>query len=117
MFVHILVIVIEMAVNNDKDVLSIDGSITKGSHSLDHSVVRENRIQSGSKQGDRLDDFSSYHNHSFNVILPRRLSEHTECDLKLMRVSLKNAITASTVHLLRIERELKKRGSSLTILR
>ena len=117
MIVHILIIVIELAVNNDNDVQSFGGSTTKNSHSLNHSVVRDTHIQSGSRGGKILDNFSSYHNHSFNVILPRKLSEHTDNDLKLMRVSLKNAITASTIHLLRIERELKKRGSSLTILR
>lgn len=105
-----------MTVNNDKDVLSIDEKTAGDSHSLNHSVVRETRIQSRSKLGDRLDDFSSYHNHSFNVILPRKLSEHTNSDLRLMLVSLKNARWASTVHILRIERELKKRGSKLTIL-
>jgi hypothetical protein len=116
MFMHILIIVIELSVDNDKDVQSIDGSTTEDSHSLNHKAVRETRSQSRSKRGDRLDDFSSYHNHSFNVILPRKLSEHTDSDLRLMLVSLKNARCASTVHILRIERELKKRGSKLTIL-
>lgn len=63
-----------------------------------------------------MGEISRWRKHAFNVILPRKLSEHTESDLKLMRVSLKNAISASSVHILRIERELKKRGSNLTIL-
>ena len=105
-----------MAVKNDKDVLSIDESATEGSHSLDHSVVLDASIHSRSKQDDWKSDVSRWRKHAFNVILPRQLSEHSESDLKLMRVSLKNAISASSVHLLRIERELKKRGSNLTIL-
>ena len=106
-----------MAIKDDRNVLSIDNETAGDSHSLNHSVVRRTSIFSRGKRGKRLDDFSSYHNHSFNVIIPRKLSEHTDSDLRLMRVSLKNTITASTVHLLRIERELKKRGSTLTILR
>ncbi len=103
--------------NNDNNVLPLNGSTIDDSQSLNHSVSLGTRNQSRSTQGYRLNDFSSYHNHSFKVILPRKLSEHTDSDLRLMRVSLKNTIIASTVHLLRIERELKKRGSSLTILR
>lgn len=105
-----------MAVNNDKDVLSIDDNTAGDSHSLNHSVVLGTRIHSRSKRGDRMGEISRWRKHAFNVILPRKLSEHTESDLKLMRVSLKNAISASSVHILRIERELKKRGSNLTIL-
>jgi hypothetical protein len=62
---------------------------------------------------------TNYHNlrrHSFNVFLPRKLSEHSESDLKIMLVSLKNTLSVSTVHIVRIERELKKRGCSMSIL-
>ena len=106
-----------MAAKNSRDVLSINDGITGECHSLNQSVVHGTSTHSRKKQGAILDDFSSYHNHSFNVILPRKLSEHTDSDLRLMLVSLKNTRTAVSVHILRIERELKKRGSSLTILR
>jgi hypothetical protein len=105
-----------MAVKDDTNVLSIDDRIAGDDHSLNQSVVRRTHVHSRGKRGDRLDDFSSYHNHSFNVILPRKLSEHTDNDLRLMLVSLKNVRCASSVHILRIERELKKRGSKLRIL-
>ncbi|MFX0046027.1 MAG: hypothetical protein ACFE8Z_09280 [Candidatus Hermodarchaeota archaeon] len=54
--------------------------------------------------------------HAFRVVLPRRLSEEKESDLKLMLVSLKNTRVATSVHIQRIEKELKRRGCSLTLL-
>ena len=54
--------------------------------------------------------------HSLKVILPKKLSNHSNSDLKLMLVSLKNAMTTSTVHISRIEKELRKRGIEPSIL-
>lgn len=105
-----------MAVKNDINAQSIHDGIAEDNHSLNRSVALDACINSRSKQDDWKSDVSRWRKHAFNVILPRQLSEHSESDLKLMRVSLKNAISASSVHLLRIERELKKRGSNLTIL-
>ena len=48
--------------------------------------------------------------HSFGVVLPRRIKNHSEIELNLMRLSLLNAIIAANVHLSRIEKELKQRG-------
>ena len=59
---------------------------------------------------------SRWRMHSFKVILPRNLSETSDTDLQLMLVSLKNARDASTVHSVRIERELEKRGCCSSIL-
>ncbi|MFW9925816.1 MAG: hypothetical protein ACFFDM_03500 [Candidatus Thorarchaeota archaeon] len=105
-----------MTTKNDRNVPSTHDGTVDGSSSLNHSDARENRIESKHMQSDELSDMSRWRKHSFNVILPRKLSEQTENDLKLMRVSLKNAISVSTVHMRRIERELEKRGCNLTIL-
>ncbi len=59
---------------------------------------------------------SRWRMHSFKVILPRNLSELPDSDLQLMLVSLKNAKSASTVHIIKIERELHKRGCCSSIL-
>lgn len=111
-----------MVVSNDKVVHSIDDGDVEHDHPLNHSALSHahyliSRTQPKNKQIDRSSNISNWRKHAFSVILPRKLSEHTVIDLKLMRVSLKNAISAETVHLLRIERELEKRGSNLTILR
>jgi len=79
------------------------------------SVVRETCMNS-TEGGRRENKVTAWREHAFKVVLPRRLSEHTESDLKLMLVSLKNARVASSVHIQRIERELKKRGCSLTVM-
>jgi hypothetical protein len=79
------------------------------------SVVRDTGVESTKGRGS-MGEVSTFRKHSFAVVLPRRLSEHNESDLKLMLVSLKNARIASSVHILRIERELKKRGCNPTIL-
>lgn len=50
--------------------------------------------------------------HSFHVLLPRKLKFHNANDLRLMRVSLYNALVAITVHLSRIDKEMAKRGVS-----
>ncbi|MFW9945113.1 MAG: hypothetical protein ACFFB7_08955 [Candidatus Sifarchaeia archaeon] len=63
-----------------------------------------------------MSEAHTWRKHTFKVVLPRRLSEETERDLKLMLVSLKNTRVATTVHIQRIERELKRRGCSLTLL-
>lgn len=55
--------------------------------------------------------------HTLNVILPKKVSEHTDSELRLMLVTLKNAMVASSVHISRIEKELKERGVNSSILR
>ena len=105
-----------LSVQNGKDVLSIHSSVKEENNSVNHSVIHNDHLPSGRSRADRINDMSKWRIHAFKVIIPRRLSQHTDSDLKLMRVSLKNAISASTVHMLRIERELKKRGCDLTIL-
>jgi hypothetical protein len=54
--------------------------------------------------------------HTLNVILPRKISTHTNSELKLMLVTLKNAMVASSVHISKIEKELKERGIDSRIL-
>ncbi len=54
--------------------------------------------------------------HSFKVILPEKVNDHTDHELRLMLVSLKNAIIASSVHISKIENELRKRGKVSSIL-
>lgn len=105
-----------MAVNNDKNVQSDDDRAVRVSNSLNHTTVRENLIHSKLSKSERKSDIAKWRKHTLNIILPRKLSEHTDSDLKLMLVSLRNAISVSTVHLLKIERELKKRGCGLRIL-
>lgn len=56
------------------------------------------------------------HKHSFNVVIPKRPSSHTDAELRLMLVTLKNAVIASSVHISKIENELRKRGKSSRIL-
>ncbi|MHA2379232.1 MAG: hypothetical protein ACXADO_03125 [Candidatus Thorarchaeota archaeon] len=63
-----------------------------------------------------MGEVATWRKHAFKVVLPRKLSEHTESDLKLMLVSLKNTRVVTSVHIQRIERELKKRGCNLTLL-
>ncbi len=63
-----------------------------------------------------MSDTAKWRKHAFKVVLPRRLSEETENDLRLMLVSLKNARVTTSVHIQRIERELKRRGCRLTLL-
>ena len=101
-----------MITDTDKKVLPLDA----GNDEDDHLSHVHYRTQSKAKQVDKNGNVSNWRKHSFSVIIPRKLSEHTDIDLRLMRVSLMNAISAESVHLLRIERELKKRGSNLTIL-
>jgi len=105
-----------LATNNSNGVLPISEGAEEVDNSLNHSAIHDNSIHSLRKQSERANDMSRWRKHAFNVILPRKLSEHTDSDLKLMRVSLKNAINVSMVHLLKIERELKNRGCNLTIL-
>jgi len=54
--------------------------------------------------------------HSLKVILPKKLSTHSDCDLKLMLVSLKNTMVTGAVHISRIEKELRRRGIEPSIL-
>ena len=110
-----------MTVNNHKVVHTNSDEDVEEDHSLNHCALSHvhylvARTQSKAKPFDRISNGSNWRKHSFSVILPRKLSDHNNSDLKLMRVSLKNTIVAASVHLLRIERELMKRGSDLTIL-
>ena len=110
-----------MSINNDKVVHSIADEDEEEDHLLNHialSLVHyySSRNQSKSAQVDRIGNLSNLRKHSFNVFLPRKLSEHTESELRLMLISLKNVQIASVVHIVRIERELKERGCSLSIL-
>ena len=114
--------VILMSVRNDKVVHSIDDGDVEDDHLLNHVALSHvhyltSRNQSNGKRVDRISDVSNWRKHSFSVILPRKLSEHTDSDLRLMLVSLKNTTVAASVHAIKIERELKNRGSKLTILR
>ena len=110
-----------MTVKNDNVVHSVDDLEVEEDHSLNHCVLSHasypnSRRQSNSGVLDSFHNESNWREHSFKVIIPRKLAEHSDSDLRLMRVSLKNTITAASVHLQRIERELKERGSSLKII-
>jgi hypothetical protein len=86
--------------------------------SVNNDIIVQHNDDDDVEEDNVLSD-ANYHNlrrRSFNVFLPRKLSEHTESDLKLMLISLKNTLSVSTVHIGRIEGELKKRGCSLSIL-
>ncbi|MFX1272774.1 MAG: 4Fe-4S binding protein [Promethearchaeota archaeon] len=63
-----------------------------------------------------MTDAVSGRRHSFSLMLPRRAAIHSDSDLKLMLVSLKNTISTCSVYVSKIERELKKRGVVPTIL-
>ena len=104
-----------MIVNNDTNALSNNNGIIRN-HPLNHSVVLEPQISSIRKHEDRMSSMTKWRPHALNVIIPRKISEHSDSDLRLMLVSLKNARSVSTVHIRRIERELMKRGCSLNIL-
>jgi hypothetical protein len=106
-----------MSVKNDRNVLFIGEGTVNDNHSLNHLAVHGTSKHLLGARGDGLNEVPSWRKHAFNVILPRKISNLTENDLRLIRVSLKNAISVSSVHLLRVERELKKRGSSFSILR
>jgi len=105
-----------MSVENDRNVLFHREGAVDNDHSLNHLTVNGTSRLSLRKQGDETNDIPSWRKHAFKVILPKKITNLTENDLQLIRVSLKNAISVSSVHLLRVERELKKRGSSLSIL-
>ena len=111
-----------MAVNNNGHIHSSLNEDVEDDHilnhlSLSHTYYLNSKNRAKATQVDRFSNFSNLRKRSFNVFLPRKLSKHTDSDLKLMLISLKNAQRASTVHIVRIERELKRRGSSLSILR
>jgi len=113
--------VIKLTVRNDNVVHSDDLDVEED-HSLNHCALSHvhyltSRKRSNTKEFDRSSNGTNWRKHSFKVVLPRKLSEHNDSDLRLMRVSLKNTIAAASVHLLKIERELKERESELTILR
>ncbi|NHI89724.1 MAG: hypothetical protein EAX87_09380 [Candidatus Thorarchaeota archaeon] len=63
-----------------------------------------------------MNEIVSGNQHSFKVVLPKRVSDHTDGELRLMLVTLKNAIVASSVHISKIEHELKKRNANPRIL-
>lgn len=112
---------IELTVKNDNVVHSVEDLDAEEDHSLNHCVLSHasylNSRRSNSGVFGSFRNGSNWREHSFKAIIPRKLSDHNNSDLKLMRVSLKNTITAAAVHLQRVERELKKRESSLGILR
>jgi len=66
--------------------------------------------------GEKMTEAISGRKHTLNVILPKKVSTHTDSELKLMLVTLKNAMVASSVHISRIEKELKERGVDSRIL-
>ena len=105
-----------MTVSNDKIVHSCDDRDIEDDHSLNHSDDYGNHVHFKDRRLDRISDISNWRKHSFSVILPRKLANHSDSDLKLMLVSLKNVTIATSVHIGRIERELRNRGNSLTIL-
>jgi hypothetical protein len=110
-----------MTVSNSKSVHSIDDGDVENDHLLNHCALSHvhyltSRIQSNGKRVDRISNISNWRKHAFSVILPRKLSECDDSDLRLMLVSLKNTTVATSVHIRRIERELENRGSKLTIL-
>jgi len=105
-----------MSVINGKIVHSDDDEDIEEDYSLSHSVDYGTRMQLKEKRLDRINNVSNWRKYAFSVILPRKLSEHTDSDLKLMLVSLKNTTIAASVHIHKIERELKERGCNLTIL-
>ncbi|MGY5858315.1 MAG: hypothetical protein RTU63_03020 [Candidatus Thorarchaeota archaeon] len=93
----------------------------EGDHSLNHCALSHVYYLICHKQSqDRLENrnsnTSNWRKHSFSVIIPRKLPKHSDIDLRLMLVSLKNIKVAVSVHIQKIERELKKRGSKLTIV-
>jgi hypothetical protein len=53
---------------------------------------------------------------ALNVIPPRRMNTHTDSELKLMLVTLKNAMVVDSLDISRSERELKERGTDSRIL-
>ncbi|MFX0056622.1 MAG: hypothetical protein ACFFAX_07810 [Promethearchaeota archaeon] len=54
---------------------------------------------------------------SLRCCIPRKMSSCTDDELRLSIVTLKNAIMNITVCMNRVERELKKRGTSTSIFR
>ncbi|PNX52886.1 MAG: hypothetical protein BV458_07360 [Thermoplasmata archaeon M9B2D] len=74
---------------------------------------RHNQTSGG---GEKMAEAISGRKHTLNVILPKKVSAHTDSELKLMLVTLKNAMVASSVHISRIEKELKERGVDPRIL-
>jgi hypothetical protein len=64
----------------------------------------------------KMNGIVSGRKHSFNVILPKRGYDYTDDELRLMLVTLKNAIVAGSVHISKIENELRKRKVDSRIL-
>ncbi|NHI90025.1 MAG: hypothetical protein EAX87_10930 [Candidatus Thorarchaeota archaeon] len=54
---------------------------------------------------------------SFKCCIPRECSNCTDDELRLSMVTLKNAMVNITICLNRIERELKRRGASTSLIR
>ncbi|MFW9803778.1 MAG: hypothetical protein ACFFFC_14045 [Candidatus Thorarchaeota archaeon] len=54
---------------------------------------------------------------SIKCCIPRKMSSCTDDELRLSIVTLKNAIMNITVCMNRIERELKKRGTSISVFK
>ena len=57
------------------------------------------------------------HWHSLRVMLPRRLPECSDEALRFCYLTLKNASSVIAVQMLRISKELERRGTSTSILK
>lgn len=113
--------VIMLSIHNGNIVHSSNDEDVEADHSLNHCALSHvhylvSRLQSKEKPVDKISNGSNWRKHAFSVILPKKLSEHSNSDLRLMLTSLKNTTVAASVHIVRIERELKERGCSPSIL-
>ena len=54
---------------------------------------------------------------SFKCCIPRECSKCTDDELRLSMVTLKNAMVNITICMTKLERELKKRGASASLMR
>ena len=55
--------------------------------------------------------------HSIQVVMPKHLADCTKEDLRLSYVTLKNASSVLIVQMMRIKRELERRGEPTSILK
>lgn len=55
--------------------------------------------------------------HSIQVVMPKHLSDCTNGDLRLSYVTLKNASSVLIVQMMRIQRELRRRGEPTSIFK
>ena len=57
---------------------------------LSHACYLNSKNRAKTTQVDMINNSSNLRKRSFNVYLPRKLSKHTESDLRLMLISLKH---------------------------